>query len=218
MKKKEYLNMNDTENTRFVISKRIQEILDKNNMKQSDLAKILKVSESTVGKWILMKSIPRMGIIQKLSDYFNIPKSYFLEESTTYRAKCLRIPVLDRVTAEIPIEAITDVKDWEEIPASMSKTGEYFALKITESSMEPRMMDGDIVIVKRQSDVDSGDVAVVLVNGDNATVKQITKSATGLTLIGWNLTVYTPRTYNKEECQKLPVSILGKVVEIRGKL
>ncbi len=210
--------MSDTENTRLIISKRIQEILDKNNMKQSDLAEILKVSESTVGKWILMKSIPRMGIIQKLSDYFNIPKSYFLEESTTYHAKGTRIPVLGRVAAGIPIEAITDVDDWEEIPESMAKTGEYFALRITGNSMEPRMLDGDVVIVKRQSDVDSGDVAVVLVNGNDATVKQISKSETGLTLIGWNLAAYTPRTYNKEECRELPVSILGKVVEIRGKL
>ena len=210
--------MSDTENTRLIISKRIQEILDKNNMKQSDLAEILKVSESTVGKWILMKSIPRMGIIQKLSDYFNIPKSYFLEESTTYHAKGTRIPVLGRVAAGIPIEAITDVDDWEEIPESMAKTGEYFALRITGNSMEPRMLDGDVVIVKRQSDVDNGDVAVVLVNGNDATVKQITKSETGLTLIGWNLAAYTPRTYNKKECRELPVSILGKVVEIRGKL
>ena len=210
--------MSDTENTRLIISKRIQEILDKNNMKQSDLAEILKVSESTVGKWILMKSIPRMGIIQKLSDYFNIPKSYFLEESTTYHAEGVRIPVLGRVAAGIPIEAIEDVEDWEEIPESMAKNGEYFALKIKGKSMEPRIMEGDIVIVKRQSDVDSGDVAVVLVNGNDATVKQITKSETGLTLIGWNLAAYTPRTYNKKECRDLPVSILGKVVEIRGKL
>lgn len=210
--------MSDTENARLVISKRIQEVLNKNDMTQSDLAKILSVSESTVGKWILMKSIPRMGIIQKLSDYFNVPKSYFLEESPPRHAKGIRIPVLGRVAAGIPIEAITDVDDWEEIPESMAKTGEYFALKITGNSMEPRMLDGDVVIVKRQSDVDSGDVAVVLVNGNDATVKQITKSETGLTLIGWNLAAYTPRTYNKKECRDLPVSILGKVVEIRGKL
>lgn len=210
--------MGDTENARLVISKRIQQVLDKHDMTQSDLAKILDVSESTVGKWILMKSIPRMGIIQKLSDYFNVPKSYFLEESPPRHAKGVRIPVLGRVAAGIPIEAITDVDDWEEIPESMAKTGEYFALRITGNSMEPRMLDGDVVIVKRQSDVDNGDVAVVLVNGNDATVKQITKSETGLTLIGWNLAAYTPRTYNKKECRELPVSILGKVVEIRGKL
>ena len=139
------------------------------------------------------------------------------KEPTSY-AKGTRIPVLGRVAAGIPIEAITDVDDWEEIPESMAKTGEYFALRITGNSMEPRMLDGDVVIVKRQSDVDNGDVAVVLVNGNDATVKQITKSETGLTLIGWNLAAYTPRTYNKKECRDLPVSILGKVVEIRGKL
>lgn len=140
------------------------------------------------------------------------------EKSPSHHAKGVRIPVLGRVAAGIPIEAITDVDDWEEIPESMAKTGEYFALRITGNSMEPRMLDGDVVIVKRQSDVDNGDVAVVLVNGNDATVKQITKSETGLTLIGWNLAVYTPRTYNKKECRDLPVSILGKVVEIRGKL
>ena len=140
------------------------------------------------------------------------------KEPTSYHAKGVRIPVLGRVAAGIPIEAIEDIDEWEEIPEAMAKTGEYFALRITGNSMEPRMLDGDVVIVKRQSDVDNGDVAVVLVNGNDATVKQITKSETGLTLIGWNLTVYTPRTYNKKECRDLPVSILGKVVEIRGKL
>lgn len=140
------------------------------------------------------------------------------KEHTSYHAKGIRIPVLGRVAAGIPIEAIEDIDEWEEIPESLAKTGEYFALRITGNSMEPRMLDGDVVIVKRQSDVDNGDVAVVLVNGNDATVKQITKSETGLTLIGWNLAVYTPRTYNKKECRELPVSILGKVVEIRGKL
>lgn len=210
--------MSDTENTRLIISKRIQEILDKNNMKQSDLAEILKVSESTVGKWILMKSIPRMGIIQKLSDYFNIPKSYFLEESTTYRAKGVRIPVLGRVAAGIPIEAIEDVEDWEEIPESMAKNGEYFALKIKGKSMEPRIMEGDVVIVRKQSCIDSGDVAIVLVNGNDATVKQVTKSENGITLIGWNPSVFSPQVYNNDQIKSLPIQILGKVVEVRGKL
>lgn len=210
--------MSDTENTRLIISKRIQEILDKNNMKQSDLAEILKVSESTVGKWILMKSIPRMGIIQKLSDYFNIPKSYFLEESTTYHAKGIRIPVLGRVAAGIPIEAIEDVEDWEEIPESMAKNGEYFALKIKGKSMEPRIMEGDVVIVKKQSCIDSGDVAIVLVNGNDATVKQVTKSENGITLIGWNPSVFSPQVYNNDQIKSLPIQILGKVIEVRGKL
>lgn len=207
--------MSDIENARLVISKRIQRILDKHDMTQSDLAKILDVSESTVGKWILMKSIPRMGVIQKLSDYFNVPKSYFLEESPTRHAKGTRIPVLGRVAAGIPIEAIEDVEDWEEIPESMAKNGEYFALRIKGESMSPKLQPGDVVIVKKQNDVDTGDTAIVLVNGNDATVKQIKKTETGIMLVGLNVEVYQPHFYSNKEIEELPVKIIGKVVESR---
>lgn len=207
--------MSDIENARLVISKRIQRILDKHDMTQSDLAKILDVSKSTVGKWILMKSIPRMGVIQKLSDYFNVPKSYFLEESPTRHAKGTRIPVLGRVAAGIPIEAITDIDDWEEIPESMAKSGEYFALRIKGESMSPKLQPGDIVIVKKQNDVDTGDTAIVLVNGNDATVKQIKKTETGIMLVGLNVEVYQPHFYSNKEIEELPVKIIGKVVESR---
>ena len=186
-----------------------------------EVAKIVGVSRQTIQRYEsgVIASIPS-DRIEKLAQALNTTPAFVMfgnRVAPTHKIG-VRIPVLGRVAAGIPIEAIEDVDDWEEIPESMAKTGEYFALRITGNSMEPRMLDGDVVIVKRQSDVDSGDVAVVLVNGNDATVKQITKSETGLTLIGWNLAVYTPRTYNKEECQDLPVSILGKVVEIRGKL
>lgn len=210
--------MSDIENARLIISKRIQEVLDKNDMTQSDLAKILSVSESTVGKWILMKSIPRMGIIQKLSDYFNVPKSYFLEESSTYHAKGVRIPVLGRVAAGIPIEAIEDVEDWEEIPESMAKKGEYFALRIKGDSMLPEIKEGDVVIVRKQPYVDSGEIAIVLVNGTDATCKKIQKQESGITLIGYNTAVYSPTFYTIKQIEDLPVRVLGKVIEVRRKL
>lgn len=210
--------MSDIENARLIISKRIQEVLDKNDMTQSDLAKILSVSESTVGKWILMKSIPRMGIIQKLSDYFNVPKSYFLEESSTYHAKGVRIPVLGRVAAGIPIEAIEDVEDWEEIPESMAKKGEYFALRIKGDSMLPEIKEGDVVIVRKQPCVDSGEIAIVLVNGTDATCKKIQKQESGITLIGYNTAVYSPTFYTIKQIEDLPVRVLGKVIEVRRKL
>lgn len=211
------------EEYRKIFIKNLNKYLDSFQMNQADLASRLSVNKSVVSSWISGSRYPRMNTMEKIANIFNIEKSDLIEdksekEPTSYHARGIRIPVLGRVAAGIPIEAITDVDDWEEIPESMAKTGEYFALKITGNSMEPRMLDGDVVIVKRQSDVDNGDVAVVLVNGNDATVKQITKSETGLTLIGWNLAVYTPRTYNKKECRDLPVSILGKVVEIRGKL
>lgn len=188
---------------------------------RNDICKDLGFAYTTFTSWETGVNYPRIDKIEMMADYFHIEKSDLIEDKTdkpSSSAKGIRIPVLGRVAAGIPIEAITDIEDWEKIPQNMAKTGEYFALKIAGKSMEPRMMDGDVVIVRRQPDVDSGDIAVVLVNGNDATVKQISKSDAGLTLIGWNPSVYTPKTYNKKECKELPVTILGKVVEIRGKL
>ena len=97
-------------------------------------------------------------------------------------------------------------------------SGKFFALRVCGRSMEPRILEGDIVIVRQQEDVDSGDIAIVLVNGDEATVKRVKKQAEGITLIATNTSVYEPHFYSNQEIRDLPVRILGKVVELRGKL
>lgn len=83
--------------------------------------------------------------------------------------------------------------------------------------MEPRIEDGEIVIVKQQEDVECGDVAIVLVNGDEATCKQVKKSPEGITLIGFNPVVYPPHFYSNKEIEELPVRVIGRVVESRKK-
>lgn len=210
--------MTNTE-IKHVFSKRLKNLLTEYELTQNQLSKILGVSESTVGKWILEKSIPRMGVIQKLSEYFNVPKSYFLEPAEKNEnnniTRGVRIPILGRVVAGIPLEAITDIEGYEEITPKMASLGEYFALKIKGHSMEPRIEDGEIVIVKQQEDVECGDVAIVLVNGDEATCKQVKKSPEGITLIGFNPVVYPPHFYSNKEIEELPVRVIGRVVESR---
>lgn len=210
--------MTNTE-IKHVFSKRLKNLLTEYELTQNQLSKILGVSESTVGKWILEKSIPRMGVIQKLSEYFNVPKSYFLEPAEKSEnnniTRGIRIPILGRVVAGIPLEAITDIEGYEEITPKMASIGEYFALRIKGHSMEPRIEDGEIVIVKQQEDVECGDVAIVLVNGDEATCKQVKKSPEGITLIGFNPVVYSPHFYSNKEIEELPVRVIGRVVESR---
>lgn len=164
---------------------------------------------------------PKRSLIEKLATLFQVSPSYLLgivdDDKSADMVKGVKIPVLGTVAAGIPITAITDVEDWEEIPEAMAKTGSYFALRIKGQSMEPRICNGDVVIVKQQSDVDTGDVAIVLVNGDEATVKEIKKLDTGIMLVGWNTAVYSPRFYSAKDIKTLPVKIIGKVVELRGK-
>lgn len=211
------------EEYRKIFIKNLNKYLDSFQMNQADLANRLSVNKSVVSSWLSGSRYPRMNTMEKIANIFNIEKSDLIEnksqeESPTRHAKGIRIPVLGRVAAGIPIEAIEDVDDWEEIPESMAKNGEYFALKIKGKSMEPRIMEGDVVIVKKQSCIDSGDVAIVLVNGNDATVKQVIKSENGITLIGWNPSVFPPQVYNNDQIKNLPIQILGKVIEVRGKL
>lgn len=133
-------------------------------------------------------------------------------------SKGVQIPVLGRVIAGIPIDAIQEVIGYEEIPKEMAATGEFFALKVKGRSMEPRILEGDVVIVRKQDDVESGDIAIVLINGNDATVKRVKKQKDGITLIANNISVYEPHYYSNGEITQLPVRILGKVVELRGKL
>lgn len=130
----------------------------------------------------------------------------------------IRVPVLGRVAAGIPIEAIEDIVGWEDLPSAYGAGGaEYFGLQIKGDSMEPKISDGDVVIVRKQPDVDSGEVAVVLINGCDATVKRIKKNSSGITLIA-NNPAFEPIYYSNEEVAQLPVVILGRVVELRAKI
>lgn len=126
------------------------------------------------------------------------------------------INVLGRVAAGIPVEAITDIIDTEEIPEEMAKTGEFFGLQIHGDSMEPRMYEGDVVIVRKQEDAESGDIVIAMVNGDDATCKRLMKYAGGISLISLN-SKYPPMPYSNKEIEEKPVKIVGKVVELRGK-
>lgn len=128
----------------------------------------------------------------------------------------VKIPVLGIVPAGLPAEAVEDIIDYEEIPESMARGGEYFGLAIKGDSMYPRILEGDVVIVKKQSTADSGDIVIALVNGDEGTCKQLYKYKDHIELKPFN-PMYKPLVYSNEDISSLPVSIIGKVVELRGK-
>ena len=153
--------------------------------------------------------------LSRLAELFNVTTDYLLGNDAPPR-KGVRIPVYRAVAAGIPIEAIEDIVDYEEIEPELAATGEFFGLRIKGSSMEPRICEGDVVIVRKQDDADTGDVAIVLVNGYEATCKRVKKDGHGIALIPNNPS-YEVKYYSAEEISSLPVRIIGKVVELRGK-
>ena len=193
--------------------------LDK-GLKQIELAEILNIAQSTLSGWETDKFEIDKEHLSQLCSFFNVTSDYLLGISdiriSISQNKGIKIPVLGRVQAGIPVEALEEIIDYEEITEEMASIGEYFGLRIRGTSMEPKFSDGDVVIVRKQSDVESGDIAVVLVNGSEATVKKFVKHEDGISLVPTN-PAFTPRFYTQNEILSLPISIIGRVVELRAK-
>ena len=200
-----------------MFNERLKTLRIQRKMTQSELAKKIYISQPAYSKYEVGTASPNPEALSKIADALDVSVDYLLgSDSQPARPGYIRIPVLGRVAAGIPIDAIEEVIDWEDISAEAAGDGEYFGLQIKGHSMEPKISDGDVVIVRRQPDVDSGDIAVVLVNGDDATVKKVKKSPQGVTLIPSN-PAYEPMYYTNAEIESLPVQILGRVVELRAK-
>ena len=195
---------------------RIYELRKQNGLSQQKLAEILNVHQTAVSQWEKGRTNPDMSILQAMSKYFKVSIDYILNNNSTQEKQGIHIPVLGRVAAGVPITAAENIIDYEEIEEELSKTGEFFALKIHGSSMEPRFCKGDVVIVRQQSDVDSGNIAIVLINGEDATCKKVIKQTDGIMLVSINSN-YAPMYYTNKEIETLPVKILGKVIELRAK-
>ena len=188
------------------------------NMTQQELASKLFVSQQAVGKWERGEATPNPETIVAMSRIFGVSADTLLGESAPpLSTGGTWVPVLGDVAAGIPIEAVENIVDYEEIDTAMAANGKYYGLRIKGSSMEPRIREGDVVIVRQQEDADTGDTAVVLVNGERATVKRIKKEPDGGLWLLPNNPAYDPQHYSPTEVADKPVRIIGKVVELRGK-
>lgn len=195
---------------------RIKEIRKKKKITAKEIADYVNVAESTMSLYENGKREPDYNTLLKIAEFLNVGIDVLFGNEDSTKKKGIKIPVYGSVAAGVPIEAITDIEDYEEIDEDMARSGEYIALKIKGDSMEPRMMNGDIVIVRLQPDACDGETAIVMVNGDEATCKKIKKTPEGIMLISTN-PAYEPMFYSNKQIEELPIRILGKVVELRAK-
>lgn len=182
-------------------------------MTPSEVVRELNIAAGSVTKW-KQGTLPSKRSLQKLAEYFSVePEMLFSPRAS------VRIAVRGDVAAGQPIEALTNIEDYEEIPASWLLTGDYAALRIHGDSMQPRMMAGDVVIVRVQPTAENGDIVVVLLDEDGearATCKKFSRDANGVTLSSFNPD-YAPIHLSNEQLKKTPLRMFGRVVELRAK-
>ena len=207
------------------------ELCVQNHTKPNPVASKLGLSSAAVTKW-KAGTVPSSTTLHKIANYFNVSVNYLLGQETSEEQAekelmnkigaipiskdTYSVPIVGRVAAGVPIEAIENIIGYLELdPKEFSRYHEYFGLKIRGDSMEPRIWDGDIVVVQKQPDIESGQVAVVMIGDNEATCKKVLKHVNGISLIPFN-PKYDDRFFSKEEVNNTPISIIGKVVQLRS--
>lgn len=216
-------------------SERLKQIMQDRSLRQVDILEKckpysekygIKLAKNDLSQYVSGKVVPGQDKLSILAMGLNVDETWLMGYDVPLKgtpsinkendSAPLRIPVLGRVAAGVPINMVEDVVDWEELPADMARHGEYFGLVIHGDSMEPKMSEGDVIIVRQQADIESGQIGIITVNGDDATCKRIMKYADGIMLLSTN-PKYPPMQYTSKEMKDLPIRILGKVVELRAK-
>ena len=189
---------------------KIKHLRKQNNLTQDDLAKRLGVAKTTVSTWERGSNRPLMDKIVVMSDMFNVPISYFFDEPTE-DIQIVNIPLLGAISCGNPITAIENVDEYQKEIKTQLPTGNLFYLKAQGNSMYPIIPDGAMVMVREQVDVENGEIAAVLINGDEeATIKRVRRINDHILLEPEN------KEYNSIIIDKKnPARILGKVVRVK---
>lgn len=197
---------------------RIKLLREEKKIRQDELAKVLSISPSAVGMYERDEREPNDEITLKLAEYFGVSTDYLLGKSDNRNGDVpiSKIPILGTVKAGYDWLAEENIVDYITLKENIPNVNEYYALRITGDSMLPLLAEGDLVIVHDQDDVESGQTAVVLINGEEATVKKVVKTKEGIELHAMN-PYYPVKKFTFEDMQKIPVKIIGRVKEAKIK-
>ena len=213
------------------ISDRILAIIQKKGISYGELANMTRIPKSALQRYSTgeTEKIP-LDRLEKIAQALGTTPSYLmgwteLEESKANGEKkeelakglfpyapLQRIPVLGRVSAGIPLYAEENIEGY--IYTDLNHGGEYFGLRVQGDSMNAaRIMEGDIVVVRIQDIVENGEIAVVMIGDDEATVKRFYRNGKIVTLNPQSTNQkHQPQVYDITETK---VRVVGKVVQIQ---
>ena len=197
---------------RNILASNLKELAEKKRVTQADIIRDLGLSESTVRSWFNGEKYPRIQKLQLLAEYFNVPRSRLTEKRAENLsiATLKRIPVLGEIACGDPITANENIIDYRDEIADQLPTGDLFYLKAKGESMSPTITNGSYVLIKAQPNVENGEIAAVLVNGDTeATLKRVKRQGDIVMLVADN-PEYMPYVITKDN----PARIIGKAIKM----
>ena len=200
------------------VGKRLRVLREDLGLKQDSLADLLDVNRASISLYESNKRTPSQKILMKYADIFDVSTDYILKghQTPVEGQDYITINVYGSIPAGIPIEAIEDISDTEDLSLKeYDRNKEYLGLVVDGDSMYPKYLDGDTIIIEKTPDCESGTDAAVYVNGYDVTLKTLIKNDDGTITLKPINPNYSPRTYGPDDD---PVSILGVVKELRRKI
>lgn len=197
---------------REILGGNLQRLIDSRGIGQRDIAEHLGVSDAAVSQWLAGEKYPRIDKIQKLADYFRVPKSELIEEKPNNLIPLLpatvQVPILGTIACGDPIYAEENFIGYRTESPETLPTGNLFYLEARGQSMEPTIPNGSFVLIREQPDVEYGEIAAVLVNGDmEATLKRVKRQGTVVMLMPDNPS-HEPYVITEDN----PARIIGKAI------
>lgn len=200
----------------------IQNLMDTLSIDRKELEQKVNINYQTLSKLINNDRPLTLPHATKLSEFFTrelgrkITIEYLMgretdaptHEQEIQQEEMILVPILGAVRAGLPILATENVVGYEKMSAESVRNGEYFYLNVTGDSMvDAKIFPGGRVLVRKQDWVDNNQIAVVLVNNEDATVKRVKWVHDKIILYAANSS-YEPQIYDIRD-----VRILGRVVK-----
>lgn len=213
-------------------AKNLKYLRENKGISKSELSKKINVNQSTLSRWENEEMGATVDNALDVANFFNVSMADLVGKDLTFdnaeyidiQHNVIQIPVLGTIKAGIAMEAQEDVIEYVDIPKEWTKGGKsFYGLLISGDSMMPKYQEKDIVIFEYTNDYIAANKkdCAVMVNGYDATFKNISTSDDGITLVPLNINNsdnYIPTFYNKEQIQSLPVRIIGIAKEKRTRL
>lgn len=189
---------------------RIKQLRKEKEINQDVLANLLGLEVAAISKLETGRVPLKDEYILKLSAFFNVSSDYLLGKEMPNKKRLL--PILGVVKAGYNYLAEENIIDYIDPHMNISDPENYFGLKVSGDSMSPHFNEGDYVIVHKQDgEFASNDICIVLINGDEGTVKKVVKTDDGIELHAFN-PYYPVKKFTYKEMQEIPVKVIGVVV------
>ena len=209
------------------VGQRLKQAREEKHITLEDAGKKVDVHKSTVLRWENGETEKiKLPILETLAKYYNVNPAWLAgHDVSKYSNINYKIDELGNPVTDIPLLGtvkagydylaqenwITTIK----VESSLVGDGsEYFALQVHGDSMSPVFIEGDTVIVKKQNDCENNEIAIVIVNGDEGTIKKVRKTEHGIILQPLN-PAYAPMIFTNEEIKSMPITIVGIVKQLK---